>query len=120
MRKTEFLAVTTNNNKFQSVISKQLEECNTSTNNHLKIVRFSDNTIVVSSATNPNFKEVLTEKKKEEETNLFIIKNVYENSAFILNLTPSQVRMFEWLRKRDMVDSDWDIQPLDVKEIETI
>lgn len=119
MRKTEFLAVTTNNNKFQSVISKQLEECNTSTNNHLKIARFSDNTIVVSSATNPNFKEALTEKK-EEETNLFIIENVYENSTFILNLTPSQVRMFEWLRKRDMVDTDWDIQPLGAKEIETI
>lgn len=119
MRKTEFLAATTNNNKFQSVISKQLEECNTSTNSHLKIARFSDNTIVVSSATNPNFKEALTEKK-EEETNLFIIENEYENSSFVLNLTPSQVRMFKWMQKKDMVDTDWDIRPFDAKEIETI
>ena len=119
MRKTEFLAATTNNNKFQSVISKQLEECNTSTNSHLKIARFSDNTIVVSSATNPNFKEALTEKK-EEETNLFIIENEYENSSFVLNLTPSQVRMFKWMQEKDMVDTGWDIRPFDAKEIETI
>lgn len=120
MRKTEFLAVTTNNNKFQTVVSKQLEECGTCTNDYLKIARFSDKTILVSSATNANFEKYLTKEDEEEETSLFMIGHEFDDATFILNLAPSQVRMFEWLEDNDMIDSDWYIKPLNIKKAETI
>lgn len=119
MRKTEFIAVTNDNNKFQTVVSKQLEECGACTNDYLKIARFSDKTILVSSVINKNFEKYLTKEDEKEETSLFIIKNDYENTTFILNLTPSQVRMFEWMQEKDMID-EWSIEPLNIKKIETI
>lgn len=118
--KIEFMTTTKGNNKFQSIMSKQLEQCGTDTNDYLKIVRFSDKTILVSSAANENFEKTIATEAKVEERKLFLMRSDFEEFNSVLKLNPSQVRMFEYLKDRGLIDGDWYIEPLNFDEIDTI
>jgi hypothetical protein len=120
MKKVEFMTTTKGNNKFQTIMSKQLEQCGTNTNDYLKIVRFSNKTILVSSAANKNFEKAIATGAKVEGEKLFLMVSDLEESSSVLKLNPSQVRMFEYLKDRGLIDGDWHIKPLKFDEIDTI